>query len=129
MMPREKVGTHGIVCGSHPQEKVELARRMRRTMTPAATLLWSALRRHQLGGLHFRRQQVIDGFIVDFYYHEARPVVELDGTVHVGHEEYDAERNRILAVRGLRTVHIRNDRIFSDLDGVLAQILAAAQQS
>jgi very-short-patch-repair endonuclease len=51
-------------------------------------------------GVQFRRQQVIDGFIVDFYCHAARLVVELDGTVHERRIEYDVERDQTLAARG-----------------------------
>ncbi len=39
-------------------------------MTPAEKILWQELRANKLG-VHFRRQQVIAGFIVDFYCHKA----------------------------------------------------------
>ncbi|RMD61118.1 DUF559 domain-containing protein, partial [Candidatus Parcubacteria bacterium] len=77
--------------------KLEQAKAMRRNMTPAEKRLWSVLRRNQLDGLHFRRQQIIDGFIVDFYCHAAGLVVEVDGPAHEMQKEYDAERDRILA--------------------------------
>jgi hypothetical protein len=43
--------------------KLEQARTLRRNVTPAEKRLWAALRRNQLDGFHFRRQQIIDGFI------------------------------------------------------------------
>ena len=58
-----------IITGQQPGEKLTLARQMRRQPTPAEAKLWQHLRAGRLSGLHFRRQQVIDGFIVDFYCH------------------------------------------------------------
>ena len=46
---------------------------LRREMTPAEKILWEELRANKLG-VHFRRQQVIQGFIVDFYCHPLRPL-------------------------------------------------------
>ena len=63
------------------KEKLERARELRREMTPAEKILWHELRGNKLG-VHFRRQQIIEGFIVDFYCHQAGLVIELDGSVH-----------------------------------------------
>lgn len=97
---------------------------MRRSMTPAEKRLWAALRPNRLDGLHFRRQQIIDGFIVDFYCHAAALAVEVDGPVHDGQVEYDADRDRILQARGLHALRIRNEEVMQDRQGVLARIRA-----
>ena len=47
-------------------EMVERAKKLRREMTPAETILWKELRTNKLNGLHFRRQQIVDGYIADF---------------------------------------------------------------
>ena len=47
--------------------KLERAREFRREMTGEEDALWQRLRTNRLNGLHFRRQQVIGTFIVDFY--------------------------------------------------------------
>jgi very-short-patch-repair endonuclease len=61
----------GIISGQRvTKEKLQRARELRREMTPAEKLLWQELRAKKLG-IHFRRQQVIVGFIVDFYCHKA----------------------------------------------------------
>jgi very-short-patch-repair endonuclease len=75
-----------------------------------------------LNGLHFRRQQIIDGFIADFYCHAARLVIEVDGEIHQKQAEYDTERDRILLARGLRLLRIRNEEVRQNLDKVLADI-------
>ena len=58
------------------KEKLERAKELRREMTPAEKLLWKEVRAKKLG-VRFRRQQVIAGFIVDFYCHKAALVVEV----------------------------------------------------
>ena len=53
------------------KEKLLRAKELRREMTPAEKILWNELRANKLG-VHFRRQQVIQGFIVDFYCHPVK---------------------------------------------------------
>jgi very-short-patch-repair endonuclease len=64
-------------------------------------------------GLKFRRQHVIDGFVVDFYCAELRVALEIDGAVHDRREvvEYDAARTEWLKGRAIRVVRIRNDQV------------------
>jgi very-short-patch-repair endonuclease len=116
-----------ILWGPSDPKKRHQAREMRRAMTEAERVLWQALRRNALGGLHFRRQQVIEGFIADFYCHRAGLVVEVDGPVHDSQILKDRERNLALRQRDLTVVHFRNDRILTDLPRVLAEILAIAK--
>jgi very-short-patch-repair endonuclease len=97
-------------------------------MTPAERTLWARLRRNQLDGLHFRRQQVIDGFIADFYCHAAGLVVELDGPVHDSQPEYDAERDRIFAGRGLCVLRFRNEAVYASMDEVLRAIAVTCRE-
>ena len=120
---------HRIVVGQHvTEEKAARARQFRREMTEAERMLWAALRKNQLAGLHFRRQQIIDGFIVDFYCHAAGLVIEVDGSVHATQAAYDAERDRILAARGLRVLRVSNAEVLQDCPAVLAQIAAAQER-
>ncbi len=102
--------------------KVVRARELRRDLTSAENLLWQALRRSQLKGRHFRRQQVIRGFIVDFYCHSAGIVVEVDGPAHDGNVDYDSERGEVLASLGLHEVRFTNEEVEGDLPGVLRRI-------
>ena len=107
----------------HP-EKLQRPRDLRRAMTPAEKVLWQALRGNQLGGYHFRRQQTIAGFIVDFYCHAGNLIVEVDGGIHKQQKGHDAQRNRVFAERGLRVVHVRNEDVLDDVSSVLKQIRA-----
>ncbi len=108
--------------------KVLRAKELRRQMTPAERILGEALRANRLEGVHFRRQQVIDGFIVDFYCHAARLVIEVDGDIHHQQGVYDKDRDKILAARGLRILRFQNRDILQDLEKVLAQIVGACRQ-
>lgn len=130
MTERNRREWSGIITGHHETEKKERAYQFRREMTPVEAVLWQELRRSQLGGLHFRRQQIIDGFIADFYCHAAGLVVELDGAVHEGKDrkEYDAERDKAFQRRGLRTLRVPNQRVHTELKTVLAEIEAAAKE-
>ena len=104
--------------------KVQRARDLRREMTTEERLLWEQLRGNWLRGFHFRRQQIIEGFIVDFYCHEAGLVVEVDGPVHEKQVDYDTERDRVLSERDLRILRIKNEDVTGDISGVLARIAA-----
>jgi very-short-patch-repair endonuclease len=121
------VPARNIVIGQKvDQAKVEAAKELRRRMTEEEGMLWQALRTNRLHGMHFRRQQVIDGFIVDFYCHAASLVVEVDGLIHKHQAACDAERDRVLSGRGLRILRVTNEETRRDLEAVLARIEEAA---
>lgn len=76
-----------------------------------------------MGGFKFRRQQVIEGYIADFYCPAAALVLELDGPVHADQVEYDAHRDRVVSARQIVVVRVTNARI----DGEFAQVLAEVE--
>jgi very-short-patch-repair endonuclease len=112
-----------IVIGNYVSPvKVHRAKELRQNMTPAEKILWQCLRANRLGGWHFRRQQIIDGFIIDFYCHASRLVIELDGEVHNQQIEYDAERDLILKSKGLKILRFSNEVVLKDINSVLETI-------
>ena len=112
----------GIIPGqTFTKEKLQRARELRRDMTPAEKILWQELRGNKLG-VHFRRQQVIAGFIVDFYCHKAGLVIEVDGDIHDLQQEEDARREKVLKEMGLRIVRFGNEEVMNDLAGVVGKI-------
>ena len=116
--------TKNIIPGQRiTKEKLQRAKELRRDMTPAEKILWQELRGNKIG-VHFRRQQVIAGFIVDFYCHRVDLVIELDGAIHEKDEqkESDLERDRVLSEMGLRVVRFRNEEVRKDLPEVLKKI-------
>lgn len=113
------MNNHIITGQKISSTKLQRAKELRRQMTPEEKILWQHLRANRLNRLHFRRQQIIDGFIVDFYCHAARLVIEIDGEIHQKQVEYDAERDKILAARELRILRIKNSEVRDNLAGVL----------
>ncbi len=114
---------YSIIIGQKVDtDKLARAKELRRDMTEAEKVLWSALRTNRFGGYHFRRQQVIDGFIADFYCHEMGLVVEVDGDIHSNQIQYDMERDAILKAHSLRVLRVTNEEVQTDLQGVLARI-------
>jgi very-short-patch-repair endonuclease len=79
------------------------------------------LRANKLG-VHFRRQQVIQGFIVDFYCHRAALVVEVDGDVHDLQQDEDERREKALSALGLRIFRFGNDEVVRDVSAVVGKI-------
>jgi very-short-patch-repair endonuclease len=119
-----------IIIGQHVDPvKVERAKELRSNMTEEEAILWQQLRGNRLNGLHFRRQQVIDGFIVDFYCHAASLVVEVDGGIHAEQADYDVERDCVLAERDLRVLRVTNADVRNDLPGVLGRIREACERT
>ena len=103
------------------KEKLQRAKELRRDMTPAEKILWQELRANKLG-LHFRRQQIIEGFIVDFYCHKVSLVIEVDGDIHDLQREEDTRREKALSALGLRVIRFKNDEVARDLSGVVERI-------
>ncbi|MEA5582506.1 DUF559 domain-containing protein [Nodularia harveyana UHCC-0300] len=100
-----------------------LARQMRTEPTLSEKLLWQRLKNKQLLGFKFRRQQVIDRFIVDFYCHDIKLVIEVDGEVHNYTQLKDAIRQEFLESLGLRVVRFKNEDVLLNIEGVLEKIL------
>ncbi len=111
------------------REKLELAKDLRQRMTPQEKILWRALRNDSLDALHFRRQQVIAGYIVDFYCASVGLAVELDGDSHLHRTAQDTLRNRALAEMRIRTLRIANQEVNQDLEAVLRKIAVWAHSS
>lgn len=101
------------------EAKLALAREMRRRPTPGEAALWGALRGRKLGGWKFRRQQVIAGYIVDFYSAELGLAIEVDGGVHAAQRSEDEQRDNDLGALGVRVVRIDDADVLAHLDDVL----------
>jgi len=109
----------------------ENAKNLRKTMTEAETVLWNALRNGRLEGYKFRRQHPIKRFIADFYCHEARLVVEVDGEIHneIYEMEYDEGRTYELSEYNIRVIRFTNSEILNSLKMVLNRLIAEIQLS
>ncbi|HKL07657.1 MAG TPA: endonuclease domain-containing protein [Bacteroidales bacterium] len=110
--------------GASP-EMFERAKVLRNHMTDSEQLLWNKLKDNQLNGIKFRRQHPISQFIVDFYCHQKKLVVELDGGIHQRNtqQERDMGRQFMLEELGLTVIRFKNEDIKKDISIVISRIL------
>ena len=108
---------------------LKLARENRKNLTPAERKLWEFLRKRNILGMKFRRQHPVSRFIADFYCHQAKLIIEVDGGYHNDpeQEEYDKGRQNELENIGLMTIRFRNDEIEMDIKDVVERIKCVVQ--
>ena len=101
-----------------------LSQDLRKNMTDAEKALWSKLRMKQLKGLMFSRQKPLGGYIVDFYCHKAKLVIEVDGGQHFNDEavENDKVRDEFMGSMGLTVLRFMNTDVLNNIDGVIEAI-------
>ncbi len=102
----------------------EYARDLRKNDTSAEDLLWRNLRNRKFNGLKFRRQHPLDKFIADFYCHEKKLVIELDGSVHDNHEAKESDEGRTYELKelGITVIRFRNEEVLQNISEVLKNI-------
>jgi len=100
------------------------SRELGRNMTDAERHLWSKLRMQQLKGFQFYRQRIIGDYIVDFFCHRAKPVIEVDGSQHYSDEIARADRKReeYLQNHGLRVLRFTDTEVLNNIEGVIENI-------
>ncbi|MCA0333242.1 MAG: HsdR family type I site-specific deoxyribonuclease [Bacteroidetes bacterium] len=103
------------------------ARELRKNQTSAEEVLWQLLRNRKLDNLKFRRQHQIGHYIVDFYCHERKLIVELDGAVHFTTErqKHDSTRDKYLTSSGFNIIRFRNDEVLNNIEDVLSKIVSS----
>ena len=97
---------------------------LRMDLTKAEKILWEALRNRRLNNFKFRRQHALKNYVADFYCHEAKLVIELDGGIHGEQEqkEYDRDRTSVLNEYGINVIRFKNEEVVSNLEIVLDKI-------
>ena len=101
-----------------------LARQLRRDQTDAERLLWRLLRNQRFCGLKFRRQHPIEPYVLDFYCHEERLGIELDGGQHAAPDTQrsDTARTAFLESEGITIVRFWNHEVLQDPEAVLERL-------
>ena len=113
----------------HNPDLTSNARTLRKNMTKEERHLWYDFLKSY--PVRFLRQKVIDNYIVDFYCHSARLIIELDGSQHYEEKTLlkDKIRTEIIEKRNLTVVRIPNNEINKNFDGVCQYIDAFVKQS
>ena len=104
---------------------------LRKNETPAEKQFWTLVRNRMMFDLKFRRQHPFNKYIADFYCHELKLVVELDGEVHdLEHvKERDIERERAIKEFGVKVLRFSNDDVFNNPGMIEVAILELTRLS
>lgn len=105
----------------------KLAQTLRKSQTKEEAFLWYNFLRKS--PVRFHRQYIIGNYIVDFYCHKAKLVIELDGSQHYENPEQDMQRDSYLRAQGLSVLRIPNNAIWENFSGVCEEILRITQGS
>ena len=97
---------------------------LRSQMTSAEGKLWEQLAGKKMDGFKFRRQHPINIFIADFYCHQKKLVIELDGGIHNEQDqsEYDIGRSEELTKLGIKVIRFTNEEVMNNMESVLKSI-------
>lgn len=109
-----------------PPDLLEFARKLRAVQTDAEQLVWFLLRDRRLAGAKFRRQHPVEfsghRYVLDFYSHELKLAIELDGGQHQTARSYDDSRTQALAALRIEVLRFWNNDVLSQTDSVLESI-------
>lgn len=99
-------------------KNIVLAKNLRKNATPQERHLWyDFLSKYEI---RFQRQKAIGDYIVDFYCHKAKLVIEIDGSQHYSADEMtkDELRTKFLESLGLKVIRFNNLQVKENFVGV-----------
>ena len=103
--------------------KKQFARNLRKESTPEEEKIWDVLRNRKFHNYKFRRQHVIEGFVVDFYCKNLRLAIEVDGKIHERQKEYDELRQRLIEEKGIKFIRVTNEEVNRDIEIFFSKII------
>ena len=114
-------------------KNIPLAKNLRKNATPQEKHLWyDFLSKYEP---RFQRQKAIDNYIADFYCHQAKLIIEIDGSQHFSEEgeKRDNFRSEKLEKYGLTIIRFTNYDINTSfhevcvyIDAVIKELLETA---
>ncbi len=107
------------------KEIMRRAKSLRRKQTPSEERLWQVLRNGNINGSKFRRQHPLSYYIVDFYCHELKLVIEVDGDIHNEDAVKKRDKLREGSIRelGLSVIRVTNEDVYFHSDWIIKEIL------
>lgn len=114
----------------------EVCRKLRQNNTPAEKLFWKTVRNRQIKRYKFNRQYPIifeiddikRFFVADFYCHQLRLVIEIDGGIHKTQKDYDELRSVIINKLGMQVYRFSNKEVLNEIDVVIRKLEAIIEQ-
>ena len=102
----------------------ELARQLRNNATKAEIKLWMNVNKDQFFGYDFHRQKPIGNYIADFYCHQLKLVIEVDGITH--HRpaviEKDKIKEKAFESLGLTVLRFDDEEVLDDIKYVMKEL-------
>ena len=113
--------------GLQSKNLLKFAKELRTNATDAEQRLWNVVRGNKLNGLHFKRQQPIGKYIVDFVCFAKKIIIELDGGGHNEDSQInkDNERTKYLNSQGFKVIRVWNNEVLTNLEGTIEFILSS----
>jgi len=104
----------------------QMVRELRKNETLAEKIFWELVRNRQIKGKKFRRQYPITFewndkiryFVADFYCHECKLIIEIDGGIHELQKDYDILRTNIINHFGIKVIRFSNDEVLNEIDNL-----------
>lgn len=100
----------------------EKRRQLRKKPTKAEKTLWMSLRKKQINGIRFLRQYSVNYFVIDFYAPSIKLAIEVDGSSHIGKEEYDKERQNYIESFNIKVIRFTNEQVLGNTDRTVEEI-------
>ncbi len=109
------------------KEATLLSRELRKNQTAAEEVIWEIVRNRGFSNLKFSRQFPIEYstgsfFIVDFYCHQLKLILEIDGEIHKFQKAYDTGRDNILKEMGFKILRFDNLKVLNKRQEVIEQL-------
>ena len=119
--PKKRFGY--MTGGNNSHLLIDNAQANRKEPTQAEEKLWQELKGKKLE-YKFRRQHLIDDFIVDFVCLNSKLIIEVDGGYHMDIEQQnrDIARTVVLDRLGYKVIRFRNEEVLNDINSVIAKI-------
>ena len=101
----------------------ELQLERKKKTTEAEQILWEQLKTKKLDS-KFRRQHIVDEFIVDFICIEKNLIIEVDGKYHTTKEQQEADdlRTKILQELGFKVIRFTNEEVIGNIENTISKI-------
>ena len=100
----------------------EKRRNLRNNPTYTEKVLWLLLRKKQIYGIRFLRQYSVNHFIIDFYAPSIKLAIEVDGSSHVGKEDYDKVRQKYIETFGIKVIRFTDEQVLGNTEKVVKEI-------
>ena len=102
----------------------EKAKALRNNMTVAEQKLWNELNKNKIKGYRFKAQHPVSKYIVDFYCHKIKLVIEIDGNIHDIDDVKERDEGRTFEIEnyGIKVIRFTNNQVINNINEVITEI-------